>query len=91
MCEFCHKHREGKKWCLKAENYSDDLLSDLKRRKFIVDFFSHPEKLARVQAELGKLPEMPGFVRSVLVQPVTSQHFPVLLGHVPSGFLLCYT
>jgi hypothetical protein len=31
MCEFCHKHREGKKWYLEAENYSDDLLSDLKR------------------------------------------------------------
>ena len=31
MCEFCHKHGEGKRWYLKAENYSDDLLSDLKR------------------------------------------------------------
>ena len=40
MCEFCHKHGEGQKWYLRAENYSDDLLSDLKRRKFIADFFS---------------------------------------------------
>jgi len=32
MCEFCHKHGEGKKWYLQAKNYSDDLLSDLGRR-----------------------------------------------------------
>ena len=44
MCEFCHKHGEGKKWYLRAENYSTDLLSDLKRRKFIADFFSLTEE-----------------------------------------------
>ncbi len=38
MCEFCHQHGEGKKWYLKAENYSQDLLADLKRRQFIKDF-----------------------------------------------------
>ena len=26
MCEFCHKHGEGKTWYLQAKNYSDDLL-----------------------------------------------------------------
>ena len=35
MCEFCVKHGEGKKWYLNAKNYSDDLLNDMKRRKFI--------------------------------------------------------
>ena len=39
MCEFCTKHGEGKKWYLNAKNYSDDLLSDLKRRKFTEGFF----------------------------------------------------
>jgi len=39
MCEFCIKHGEGKKWYLNAKNYSDDLLSDIKRRKFSKDFF----------------------------------------------------
>ena len=67
MCEFCHKHGEGKKWYLKAENYSDDSLNDLKRRKFIVDFFSHPEELARVRPKLEKLLEMPDFLRRVIV------------------------
>ena len=32
MCEFCHKHGEGKKWYLQASNYSQDLKADLERR-----------------------------------------------------------
>lgn len=39
MCEFCVKHGEGKKWYLRAENYSSDLLSDVKRYEFTKDFF----------------------------------------------------
>lgn len=39
MCEFCTKHGEGKKWYLNAKNYSQDLLSDLHRRKFVTNFF----------------------------------------------------
>jgi len=38
MCQFCHKHGEGKKWYLQAQNYSDDLLSDLERRRYIREF-----------------------------------------------------
>ncbi len=36
MCEFCVQHGEGKKWYLNAKNYSNDLLSDVKRRKLVV-------------------------------------------------------
>ena len=43
MCEFCIKHGEGKKWYLQAKNYAEDLLSDLRRRNFIIGFFGHPE------------------------------------------------
>ncbi len=32
MCDFCHKHGEGKKWYLEAKNYAEDLLSGLRRR-----------------------------------------------------------
>jgi len=67
VCEFCHKHGEGKKWYLRAENYSDDLLSDLKRRKFIADFFSLAEERPGGLAKLGKLLPVTGFVRSVLL------------------------
>ena len=48
MCEFCLKHGEGKKWYLEAKNYSDDLLSDLRRRRFIEGFVSRPEDIANV-------------------------------------------
>ena len=40
MCEFCLKHGEGKKWYLRAENYSADLLSDARRRRFVEEFFA---------------------------------------------------
>lgn len=39
MCEFCTKHGEGKKWYLRAENYSSDLLNDVKRYEFTKNFF----------------------------------------------------
>jgi len=39
MCEFCIKHGEGKKWYLNAKNYSQDLASDIDRRKYVKDFF----------------------------------------------------
>jgi ferredoxin len=67
MCEFCHKHGEGQKWYLRAENYSDDLLSDLKRRKFIADFFSLTETSPGLVERLGKLRVMPRFVKSASV------------------------
>lgn len=67
MCEFCHKHGEGKIWYLRAENYSADLLSDLKRRKFIADFFSLTEGSPGLLTRLGKLRIMPAFVKNAVV------------------------
>jgi hypothetical protein len=46
MCDFCIQHGEGKKWYLQAKNYGEDLLSDVRRRRFITDFFAHPEHLS---------------------------------------------
>lgn len=40
MCRFCVEHGEGERWYLQAQNYSGDLLSDLRRREYIVDFIS---------------------------------------------------
>jgi Pyruvate/2-oxoacid:ferredoxin oxidoreductase delta subunit len=31
MCEFCHKHGEGKKWYLNASNYSEELFTEASR------------------------------------------------------------
>jgi hypothetical protein len=63
MCEFCHKHGEGKKWYLQAKNYSEDLLNDLRRRGYIAELFQHPERLGRDANRLRVLDRIPGFVR----------------------------
>lgn len=66
MCEFCQEHGEGKKWYLQAKNYSEDLLSDLERRSFIANFFSHPELLPSALAQLEELSQSPDFARDAL-------------------------
>jgi hypothetical protein len=65
MCEFCHKHGEGKKWYLRAENYSEDLLSDVRRRKFIERFLSEPEHLRAGLESLDKLDHAPALICKV--------------------------
>ncbi|MFC2072891.1 4Fe-4S binding protein [Chloroflexota bacterium] len=82
MCEFCHKHGEGKKWYLQAKNYSDDLLSDLRRCKFIADFFSKPEDLKEELGKLDGLSKAPGFVRSVLIPYMVGRQKKVHFGQV---------
>lgn len=73
MCEFCHRHGEGKKWYLEAGNYSEDLLSDARRRKFIEGFMTKPERLAADLANLEKLDKAPALVRRALVQVMTNR------------------
>lgn len=63
MCEFCHKHGEGKKWYLKAENYSEDLLSDVRRRKMIKNFAADPESTARSIERMDNFPKAPKFIQ----------------------------
>ncbi len=66
MCEFCHTHGEGKKWYLEARNYSDDLLSDLRRRDFIKDFFENPEAQGKTVEKIGQRANASGFVKKAL-------------------------
>jgi ferredoxin len=57
MCEFCHKHGDGKKWYLQAKNYSMDMLRDVERKKFMTEFVRFsveegralPEKMQKLQ------------------------------------------
>jgi len=71
MCEFCLKHGEGEKWYLQAKNYSDDLFSDIRRHKYIEEFVSHPEALARSARYLDLLSKLPVFIRGVVSRIVT--------------------
>ncbi len=82
MCEFCHKHGEGKKWYLQAENYSEDLLSDLRRRKFIKDFFEYPENHEKKVASIDDLDKLPSFVRNVVKPTIINREKKTHFGQV---------
>ena len=83
MCQFCNEHGEGKKWYLQAKNYSDDLLSDARRRKFIAEFAgAGVEKLSKDVAGLKKLARLPALIRGLLVRFVTWKMKKVHFGQV---------
>ena len=79
MCEFCHRHGEGKKWYLDARNYSEDLLSDLKRRRFVRRFFADPQHLVNGDRALSVVDWIPRFLTKRLREKITarqkSNHF----------------
>lgn len=82
MCDFCHKHGEGKKWYLQAKNYSEDLLSDLRRRKFIIDFFSEPESLDESVTKISRLGTAPGFIKRVMTRRISNKMKKIHFGQV---------
>jgi len=80
MCEFCVKHGEGKRWYLNARNYGEDLASDLRRRRFVRDFFEGFGDYARRTLDnLGRLRKAPGAVQGLVRWQVSrhakKQHF----------------
>ena len=82
MCEFCHRHGEGKKWYLQARNYSEELLSDMRRRKYIADFLLQPERAARGVGQLGRTNQLPTFVQTVLTPYLSNRQKKVHFGQV---------
>jgi ferredoxin len=82
MCEFCLKHGEGKKWYLQAKNYSDDLLSDIRRRKFIENFFTDTESLKKSVGRLEELQNAPSLIRSVVSRLISGKIKKVHYGQV---------
>ncbi|HUS74246.1 MAG TPA: hypothetical protein VMY06_14390, partial [Sedimentisphaerales bacterium] len=82
MCEFCLKHGEGKKWYLQARNYSDELLSDIRRRRMIEEFFSNPDQLTRGIEHLNRLEKTPKFIRSMIVRIITGRQKKTHFGQV---------
>ncbi len=82
MCEFCLKHGEGKKWYLQAKNYSDDLLSDARRRQMIQEFFEHPDPAEQFIERTEKLETLPKFVREWYVYLITRKQKKIHYGQV---------
>jgi ferredoxin len=73
LCEFCVKHGEGKKWYLQAKNYSEDLLDDVRRRTFIIDFLSDPDRLRRSVAQLDRFEKLPRFLKGTIGNLITKK------------------
>ncbi len=63
MCQFCHQHGDGKRWYLNAKNYSDDLLSDARRRQFTRAFSAQEVGEGYPLGGLEKLAQAPRFVQ----------------------------
>lgn len=82
MCEFCLKHGEGKKWYLQAKNYSDELLSDIRRRRMIEEFFSNPGRLRIGIKHLNRLEKFPKFIRSMIGRIITGRQKKTHFGQV---------
>lgn len=82
MCEFCLKHGEGEKWYLKAKNYSDDLLSDVNRYKFIEEFVSDPEGFAKDARNIDRFAKAPKFIRNIISRIITRRMKKVHFGQV---------
>ncbi|MHC4344043.1 MAG: 4Fe-4S dicluster domain-containing protein [Planctomycetota bacterium] len=82
MCEFCVKHGEGKKWYLQASNYSEDLLSDIRRRRFIEEFLTDTKSIERDVKRLEKLEKAPRFVQRMVRRLVPRKRKKVHYGQV---------
>lgn len=82
MCEFCLKHGEGEKWYLRAKNYSEDLLNDIKRRKFIQNFFKDTESLRKSADDIERLEKLPSFIRGIIKRLTTHRMKKVHFGQV---------
>lgn len=68
MCQFCHQHGEGKRWYLKADNYAEELLDNLERRKFINDFVRHVGStgLSRLEEDFTSAMRAPAWLRQLI-------------------------
>ena len=68
MCEFCHSHGDGKKWYLKAENYSEELLNNLERRRYFEEFLPQAATWdgAKIEAASKRPWQSPAWLRKLL-------------------------
>jgi len=71
MCDFCHKHGDGKKWYLQARNYSADLLSDVRRQGIIRDVLLDSTTLTEGFRGLDRLERAPAFIQRAVKGWVT--------------------
>ena len=68
MCEFCLKHGEGKKWYLRAANYSREMMEELKVKERALHFTRNfNEKIDRGLKLLGIISKMPNIIKNTVL------------------------
>lgn len=82
MCEFCLKHGEGKKWYLQVKNYSEDLLSDAKRKSMISQFFDHADAVGAAVARVEEINKLPRIFRDLILGLLVRKQKKVHYGQV---------
>ncbi len=80
MCDFCTKHGEGKIWYKNAANYANDLLSDVRRRRYIENFLTSAfsegfQTLGRLEAIYRKKGRLPEAVKTAMLTKAKEEHF----------------
>jgi ferredoxin len=80
MCEFCTKHGDGKVWYKNAANYANDLLSDIKRRKYVEDFHRATmeegfKTLGRLETLFMKKGRLPASLINAMEEKARAEHF----------------
>ncbi|MDA8100842.1 MAG: 4Fe-4S binding protein [Nitrospiraceae bacterium] len=80
MCQFCTQHGDGKIWYKNAANYSQDLLADLERRKYIENFLSSAfsegfQTLGRLETIFRKKGKLPDAVKAAMLKKAKAEHF----------------
>ncbi len=80
MCEFCTLHGDGKIWYKNAANYSNDLVSDLNRRRYIESFFDSTindgfKTLGRIETLYKRRGRLPDSITKGLIEKAKTEHF----------------
>ena len=80
MCEFCSQHGDGKVWYKNAKNYSQDLLSDIQRRKYIEHFLDGTikdgfETLGRLEALFQRRGRLPDGIKKGMEEQAKREHY----------------
>ena len=80
MCEFCTKHGDGKIWYKNAANYAQDLVADLKRRKYIEDFLESTigdgfKTLGRLEVLFARKGRLPASITAKMEERAKIEHF----------------
>jgi ferredoxin len=80
LCEFCTKHGEGKKWYQVMENYSQELLADPSRQKYLEHFIgniqSHANSnISKLEWSKRRLPLAYGFIKKIATINMKYNHY----------------